>query len=78
MRSDFKIPVSVVIPTKNEEASIVECVASVDAFEQVIVVDSESPDQTQALARSSGAQVVNYRWDGGTRRKSSGACRNLI
>ncbi len=77
MRSDFKIPVSVVIPTKNEEAGILECLASVKAFEQVIVVDSESPDRTQPLSRSAGAEVVNYHWDGAYPKKKQWCLDNL-
>lgn len=77
MQRDPKIPVCVVIPTKNEEASILDCLASVQAFDQVIVVDSESPDRTQELSRAAGADVVPYRWDGRYPKKKQWCLDNL-
>ena len=56
---DGRIPCAVVIPTKNEQANIVDCIASMlGDFESVYVVDSGSSDSTQALAKSSGALVL--------------------
>lgn len=50
---------SVVIITLNEERNIARCIQSVDGLaDEVIVVDSLSSDQTQAIARSLGARVV--------------------
>jgi glycosyltransferase involved in cell wall biosynthesis len=58
------VPVSVVILSKNEEASIGRCLASVAWAAQVIVVDSGSADRTVAIAREHGAQVVEQPWLG--------------
>lgn len=58
------IPITVVIPTKNEEVAISHCISSVAAFDEIIVVDSNSTDATQSIAASLGARVVNYTWDG--------------
>jgi glycosyltransferase involved in cell wall biosynthesis len=70
MKQISKIPVTVLIQTKNEAASITECVKSVvDEFDQVVVVDSNSEDDTQALALAAGADVVNFTWDGGYPKK---------
>jgi len=46
---------SVVILTKNEEQDIVDCMASVQWADQVIVLDSMSTDRTLELARWMGA-----------------------
>ncbi len=59
-----KIPVSVLIVTKNESQNIARCLAAVQDFAQVIVVDSHSEDNTCDIARAMGAEVVLYRWDG--------------
>ncbi|MCE3556438.1 glycosyltransferase family 2 protein [Pseudonocardia sp. RS11V-5] len=59
-----KIPVSVLILTKDEEAVISRTVESCSAFDQVIVVDSYSSDATAQLARAAGAEVIMFRWDG--------------
>lgn len=58
------VPVSIVVLTKDEEANIRHCLASVAWAEQVLVVDSGSADDTMAVARSLGAEVVEQRWLG--------------
>jgi glycosyltransferase involved in cell wall biosynthesis len=56
---------SVMIITKNESLAIGRCVRSVAPyFEQVVVLDSNSSDDTAELAREAGAEVVTFDWDG--------------
>jgi glycosyltransferase involved in cell wall biosynthesis len=64
MTGGAAIPVSVVVMTRNEAANISACLASVDAFGEVFVVDSDSSDGTAGLAAGLGARVVRFRWDG--------------
>lgn len=71
------VPVSVVVITKDEELAIERCVRSVADFDQVFVVDSHSTDQTQALARAAGAEVVPFTWDGRYPKKKQWALENL-
>jgi glycosyltransferase involved in cell wall biosynthesis len=52
------IPLTVVIPTRNEAAQITECVRHVAWAAEVIVVDGSSTDETAALARAAGAVVL--------------------
>ena len=59
-----KIPISVLIQTKNEEKGIKQCLAALTDFDEVIVVDSNSTDRTAALAEEAGARVVNFTWNG--------------
>lgn len=59
-----KIPVSVLVQTKNEENGISQCLAALREFDEVIVVDSNSTDRTAQLAKESGATVINFTWDG--------------
>lgn len=49
--SEEKIPISVVILTKNEQACIAECLESVKFADEVIVVDDESTDKTLETVR---------------------------
>lgn len=52
---------SVVIPTKNEEANIAACIGAFAPFAgevEVIVVDNFSPDRTREIAASLGAKVL--------------------
>lgn len=60
-----RLPIVVVILTRNEAANITEAVRSVvDHVTAVVVVDSDSDDDTRALAKDAGAEVVPYQWDG--------------
>ncbi len=59
-----KIPVSVMVQTKNEEKGIAGCLAALDDFDEVIVVDSNSTDRTAELAKEAGATVINFTWNG--------------
>ncbi|WP_049578318.1 glycosyltransferase family 2 protein [Streptomyces sp. SBT349] len=60
-----RLPIVVAIPTKNEAANIATTVRSaIGHFAAVVVVDSDSTDDTRALAKAEGAEVVPYTWDG--------------
>lgn len=72
------LPVVVVIPTKNEAENIVAAVRSVvDRCTAVVVVDSDSTDDTCALAEKEGAQVVPYVWDGRYPKKKQWCLQNV-
>ena len=58
------IPVTVVIPVRNEADNIVRCLERLPSFQAVVVVDSASTDHTAELARSHGAKVIQFEWDG--------------
>lgn len=58
------LPVTVVIPTRNEEVNLPECLRRLRRFERVVVVDSGSTDGTHAIAGAAGAEVVPFVWNG--------------
>ncbi len=59
------IPISVIIMTKNEAMNIPHCLPPImDNFDDVHVVDSNSSDDTPALAKDYGAHVTNFKWNG--------------
>ena len=60
----MSLPVSVCIPVRNEEANLPDCLASVSAFSEVIVVDSRSSDGTVRIAEQAGAKVLQFDWNG--------------
>ena len=57
-RDVFMIPISVLIPTLNEERNLGECLAGVAWADEVVVVDSLSSDRTVAIAEAAGARVL--------------------
>jgi glycosyltransferase involved in cell wall biosynthesis len=54
----------VIVVTKNEARRIAECLGHLTAFDDIWVVDSGSRDATADIAKSHGAQIVNFTWDG--------------
>jgi glycosyltransferase involved in cell wall biosynthesis len=58
------VPVSVLVPTRDEAEQIEACLASVAWAAEVAVVDSESRDGTAERARGAGATVWTRRFDG--------------
>ncbi len=61
---DGKIQISVVIPVKNEEKNLRQCLERLERFEEVFVVDSGSTDGTKNIAESFGARWVDFDWNG--------------
>ena len=59
-----KIPVTVVVPVRNEERNIGDCLALLGEFSEVVVVDSESTDRTIAISEGYGCVVLKFQWDG--------------
>jgi glycosyltransferase involved in cell wall biosynthesis len=73
----MKIPVSVLIPIKNEAANLRRCLASVSWAGEIIVVDSQSTDVSAAIAEAHGAQVVQFRFNGTWPKKKNWALEHL-
>lgn len=59
-----KLPLSVVIVARNEEANIRECLDSAAFAEEVILVDDFSEDRTRELAAKAGAKVFQRAMNG--------------
>jgi glycosyltransferase involved in cell wall biosynthesis len=53
-----RLPLTVVIPTRNEAAQITECLDHLVWVDEVIVADAGSTDDTVALGRRAGAHVL--------------------
>jgi glycosyltransferase involved in cell wall biosynthesis len=69
--------ISVLIPTRNERRNIAECLQSVSWCDELVVVDSNSTDGTQELARAGGARVVDFKWNGQFPKKKNWALENV-
>ncbi len=72
-----KIPVSVLIPAKNEELNLPACLESVKQADEIFVVDSQSSDRSIELAEFHGAKVVQFHFKGGWPKKKNWSLENL-
>lgn len=75
--SAARVPISVLIPTRNEEENIGKCLETVSWADEIYVVDSHSTDRTAGIAREHGAKVLEFTWDGKGPRKRNWALENL-
>lgn len=54
------VPVTVLVHCKNEEVNLPYCLRSITGWaDQIIVVDSDSTDRTQDIARAYGAELIS-------------------
>src|SRR6185437_5886212 len=72
-----QLPVSVIIPTRNEARNLPLCLQSLHEAGEIYVIDSQSPDETIEIARSHGAEVVQFRYNGGWPKKRQWALNTL-
>lgn len=72
-----RLPVSVIVPVRNEALNLPRCLESLAGVGEVYVVDSGSTDDTVAVARSYGAKVVQFPYAGGWPKKRQWAMDTL-
>ena len=71
------MPVSILIPIKNEAGNLPRCLQSVAWSDDVFVVDSASIDGSQRIAQEHGAKVVQFDFNGVWPKKKNWALENL-
>jgi len=72
-----KVPVSIIIPAKDEEDNIAACLESLQPADEIFVVDSQSGDRTSEIAESLGATVVQFKFNGSWPKKKNWSLDNL-
>ncbi|MEZ7503897.1 glycosyltransferase family 2 protein [Flavobacterium sp. Arc2] len=72
------IPITVIVSVKNEELNLPSCLDKLVRFDQIIVVDSGSTDQTMTIALAKGAEVLQFQWNGKFPKKRNWALQNAI
>lgn len=72
-----KLPVSVIVAARNEERNLPNCLESLQDAGEVYVIDSQSTDATPEIARSFGAKVVQFHYQGGWPKKRQWAIENV-
>ncbi|NWF89165.1 MAG: glycosyltransferase family 2 protein [Ignavibacteriaceae bacterium] len=72
-----KIPVTVIVPTKNEESNLRNTLPLLKCFSEVFVVDSNSKDKTKELTIEYRFNYVEFTWNGRFPKKRNWALMNL-
>ncbi len=68
----MKVPISVVIVTKDEGRNLEAALQSVSRFSEIIIIDDFSTDSTISIARKYTNNIFQIRWQGYARQKQSG------
>ncbi len=71
------LPVTAIIPVRNEARHLARCLEALREVGEVYVVDSQSTDETCAIARSFGAKTVQFKYQGGWPKKRQWAMDSL-
>jgi len=71
------LPVSVIVPVRNEACNLPRCLQSLAGVGEIYVIDSQSTDGTVAIAQSQGAKVVQFYYAGGWPKKRQWAMDTL-
>src|SRR5579864_1200232 len=71
------LPVSVIIPVRNEERNLARCLEALRGAGEIYVIDSGSTDETVNIARSFNAKVVQFHYPGGWPKKRQWAMNTL-
>ena len=72
------LDLTIAIPARNEERNLPDCLKAIGSnlAARVVVIDSGSTDKTVEIARSLGAEVLNFEWDGRFPKKRNWFLRN--
>ena len=65
----LRVPLTVIVPVRNEEKNIADCLETIAWADQIFVVDSQSEDRTEEIAKAHGAEVVQFHYKGGWPKK---------
>ncbi len=71
------VPVTVIVPVRNEARNLPRCLESLRGMGEVYVVDSQSSDDTCAIAESFGAKAIQFHYQGGWPKKRQWAMDTL-
>lgn len=72
-----KVPVSILLPIKNEAENLRRCLDSVRWADEIVAVDSQSTDASLAIAQEYGANVVQFQFNGTWPKKKNWALENV-
>jgi len=73
----FKLPISVLIPAKNEELNLPACLTSLQRADEIFLVDSQSTDKSIEIAKTYGVNIVQFNFNGRWPKKKNWSLENL-
>jgi glycosyltransferase involved in cell wall biosynthesis len=71
------VPLSVIVPIRNEAQNLPRCLASIEWADEIFVVDSQSTDGSERIAEEHGARVVQFEFNGAWPKKKNWALEHL-
>ncbi|HEY3601738.1 MAG TPA: glycosyltransferase family 2 protein [Chthoniobacterales bacterium] len=71
------VPLSAIVPIRNEAKNLPRCLASIGWADEIFVVDSQSSDGSQRIAEEHGARVVQFEFNGAWPKKKNWALEHL-
>ena len=72
-----KVPVSILVPIKNEADNLPRCLDALQWADEIYVVDSMSTDGSIEIAEQLGAKVVQFEFNGTWPKKKNWSLENL-
>ncbi len=75
--SGNRVPVSLIVPIRNEAGNLPRCLASITWADEIFVVDSQSTDGSIEISETNGARVVQFKFNGTWPKKKNWALENL-
>jgi glycosyltransferase involved in cell wall biosynthesis len=73
----MKVPVSILIPVKNEAGNLPRCLDALSWADEIFVVDSRSTDPTCEISATRGAKLVQFEFNGTWPKKKNWALDSL-
>ena len=78
MNSRSQVPISVLIPTRNEAENLPRCLQPISGWaDEIVIVDSQSTDGTIEIAEDYKAEVIQFHYSGGWPKKRQWALDNF-
>lgn len=71
-KAEFKMNLTTIIITRNEENNIEACLSSVKFSKQIIVVDNNSYDRTTEIAKKHGAEIIKSKFNDFSKQREAG------
>lgn len=72
-----RVPVSILIPIRNEATNLSRCLECVQWANEIFVIDSHSTDGSIEFAEKQGAKVVQFEFNGTWPKKKNWALQNV-